>query len=348
MKKHLFNITAAALAVLCSCNSDDEATQAQQPSQIRLTSTLEGNVTRSFDASNIPVNNTVWVWADQINASNSIRSVYFKAWKLTTDGNGSLSSTKAKNYPATNGLDFFGLKGNFNTTIDEGTTELPVYDVEKELDGIIHVIEPDQTTSADYYKSDLLYAQLKEQTATNSAAELNFYHMLSRVQIVLIPRNGGTNNNLLGTTDLQSATVTILGVKNKVKFTADRSVDINNEETGRALREAMLTIPATDNEATSILVKTETSMAEDLTDSGYGDAIVAPKQTFAAGTRFIQVDYMGETTYFTLADDLTLESGKRYRFKLFIDRIGHTYTVRPTIADWNDVDGGEMWVESNE
>lgn len=342
-------LTALTALTACSASDDEAATGA---AEIRLSSTVESQLTRSFGATNIPNLSTVWVWADQINATNNDRMDYFNAWKLTANGSGTLSSSKAKLYPATNALNFYGMKGNFTTSITEGTTLLPVYDTEKQLDGIVHEIKDDQQSDPDYYASDLLYAQLKNRTATNGDAVLNFYHMLSRVQIVLVLGNGGNSNNLLTKDDLKDAVVTILGVKNKVKFTPDTTKNISltgetsdDKEPGRLLREAMLTLPTTDNNATTITVKTEVSTESDLTDNSYADAIVAPKQSFAAGTEFIKVEYMDRTTYYRLAEDLTLESGKRYRFKLYIDRIGSTYTVHPTIAAWTDVDGGEKWVE---
>ena len=333
-----------------SCSSDDEQIAKQQ--EIHLSTNIEAHTTRSFDATNIINQSTVCVWADQINATNQTRMDYFFAWKLTSNGSGALSSSRAKLYPATNALNFYGMKGNFTTEITEGTTQLPVYDTEKELDGIIHQVKDEQKNANDFHASDLLYAQLKNRTATNGDAVLNFYHMLSRVQIVLIPGNGGTNNNLLSTTDLEDAVVTILNVKNKVKFTPDTTKNISqtgetsdDKEPGRLIREAMLTIPASDNDASTITVKTEVSTEANLNDRSYADAIVVPKQTFAAGTNFIKVEYQGRVAYFRLADDLTLESGKRYRFKLYMDRIGGTYTVRPAIANWNVVDGGTKWVE---
>ncbi len=343
---------AVALMALTACsNNDDEPTIAQQQ-EIRLSSTVEGPLTRSFNSANITNQSTVWVWADQINATSGLRMDYFFAWKLTANGDGLLSSSKAKLYPATNALNFYAMKGNFTTDITEGTTQLPVHDTEKQLDGIVHEVKADQTAANDFYASDLLYAQLKNRTATNGDAVLNFYHMLSRVQIVLVPGNGGTNNNLLSTADLEDAVVTILGVKNKVKFTPDTTKNIaltgettDDKELGRLLREAMLSIPTTDNVAAEILVKTEVSTETDLNDNSYADAIVVPLQTIAANTNFIKVEYLGNTTYYRLANDLTFESGKRYRFKLYIDRIGSTYTINPEINDWVAVDGGTKWVE---
>ena len=340
------------MAVLCSCSNDETEPSVGQQQEIRLSSAVEGPLTRSFNATNIPSQSNVWVWADQINATNGSRMDYFFAWKLTANGSGGLSSSKAKLYPATNALNFYAIKGNFVSELTEGTSQLPVHDTEKQLDGIVHQVKADQTAAADFYASDLLYAQLKNRTATNGDAVLNFYHMLSRVQIILIPGNGGTNNNLLGKSDLENAVVTILGVKNKVKFTPDTTKNISltgettdDKEPGRLLREAMLSLPTTDNEPAEILVKTEVSTESDLSDNSYTDAIVVPGQTIAAQTNFIKVEYMGNTTYFQLADALTFESGKRYRFKLYIDRIGDTYTVHPTIADWTAVDGGTKWVE---
>ena len=330
-------MAAAALCVLGSCTSDD-APVAQQPREIRLTSAVDGATTRSFDAANIPVNSTVWVWADQINGTNNLRMDYFFAWKLNANGNGGLASTKAKLYPATNSLNFFGLKGNFDATITENTTLLPVKDTEKELDGIIHLISDDQTKAADYNSSDLLYGQLKGRTATNGDATIPFYHMLSRIQVVLIPGYGGDNNNLLNTESLSNAVVKVLDMYDCVKFTADTTKNIGDATTGRDLREAMITIPSI-AEKKPITIMTETSTEADLTDGGYGDAIVAPtKADLPVGTKLIQVDYMGRTTYYTLTEPLRLESGKRYRFKLYLDRIGDTYTIVPdlTVTPWGE------------
>ena len=47
---------------------------------------------------------------------------------------------------------------------------------------------------------------------------------------------------------------------------------------------------------------------------------------------------MVPTTYYTLTEPLRLESGKRYRFKLYLDRIGDTYTIVPdlTVTPWGE------------
>lgn len=344
-----------ALTVMTACSSNDDEVAVAQQREIRLSSTIDGQSTRSYDAANITNQTSVWVWADQINATNDLRMDYFKAWKLTANGSGGLSSSKAKLYPATNALNFYALKGNFTTDFTEGTSELPVHDAQKELDGIIHEVKADQKAAVDFYASDLMYAQLKNRTATNGDAVLNFYHLLSRVQIVLIPGYGGTNNNLLNKSDIENAVVTILGVKNKVKFTPDTTKNIaavdelSTNEPGRLLRAAMLSIPVTNNDPAEIVVKTEVSTDSELDDKSYGDAIVVP-QTIAKGADFIKVEYMGNTTYYRIPDGqedqpLTLESGKCYRFKLYLDRIGSTYTIQPTIDDWTAQDGGTKWVE---
>ena len=343
MKRHFLYIAALSMVVLYGCSNDNSSVSKndQKQVEINLSSELdESGLTRSFEATNIPVNSTVWVWADQINASNNERMDYFYAWRRTADGTGKLNGSSVRLFPATNVLNFYAMKGNFTTTITEASTLLPEYDVDKGLDGIVHTVNADQTTAAAFHQSDLLYGQLKDQAATNSSVAIPFYHMLSRVQVVLIPGHGLITNNQLNAEDLHDAVVTILNVKNKVKFTADKTKNIalvdpstNDPEPGRALRQAMLSLPAIDNDAATITVKTEVSTEGDLKDNSFGDAIVVP-QTIPAGN-FIKVEYLGRETYFRLTEPLELLSGKRYRFKLYLDRIGGTFEFNPvTVETW--------------
>ena len=349
---------SAVLTGLTACSSDDAAPAAQQTREIRLGTTV-GDVTRSNDATNLLNGDTVYVWADMVNPSTTPATVteYFNAWALKANGVGGLSTLAAGNaklFPATNMLNFYALVGNFGKkTVEEqevpmitdGTTELPT------TEGIRHTVLDDQTTAEAYYKSDLMYAVKLEQEPISDAVVLPFKHLLSRIQVVLVAGNGMT------TTELATATVKLLDMKRQVIFTPDKSKDF----TSATDLAAMVTIPATAQHS-DILLSTNTVAAAadaigDANKTAYADAIVVP-QTIAWSTALIEVDYLSDggnlrQTYYRLPDGtgteetaFKIESGKQYRFRLVCDRLGETYTVVPTVADWTaSTQSGGVWVE---
>ena len=330
---------SAVLTGLTACSSDDAAPAAQQTREIRLGTTV-GDVTRSNDATNLLNGDTVYVWTDMVNPSTTPATVteYFNAWALKANGVGGLSTLAAGNqklFPATNMLNFYALVGNFGKrTVEEqqvpmitdGETELPTT-------GILHTVLDDQTTAEAYYKSDLMYAVKLEQEPVSDAVILPFKHLLSRIQVVLVPGNGMT------TTDLTGATVELLNLYRQVTFSPDKSKDF----TSASDLASMISIQALVAQQGNILMSTNTVATSadaigDANKTAYADAIVVP-QTIAKGTQFIHVSYMGRDTYYRIPDGdsdqpLVLESGKQYRFRLVCDRLGDTYLSDIAIDDW--------------
>ncbi len=345
MKKYLIIVTVVALAVLSACSGENSQEQKKYHANaeqlpIKLGSSL-GDATRSNNASNLINGDTVWVWTDMINGATSAVGEYFKAWALKANGVGGLATLQAGNtklFPATNVLNFYAFVGNFGKEtegeriglpkVDEGNTVLPTEG------GIRHTVMSDQTTPESYYKSDLLYAVVKNQEPISSAVVLPFKHLLARIQVVLVAGNGMT------TADLSGATVKLVNLTRQVTFTPDKESDFSSQGT----LANMLSIPMNAQHSdilmtTSVISSTDVDDAKAANSTVYADAIVVP-QTIGKGAKFIQVDYKDRTTYYRIPngatdEPLTIESGKQYRFRLIADRIGETFEFTPvTVEEW--------------
>ena len=350
MNKHLIIITVVALAAFTACSSEDSrpaGDMARGQLEIRMGSSV-GELTRSNNASNLLNGDTVYVWTEMINGATQEVGEYFNAWALKANGVGGLSTLVAGNtklFPATNVLNFYALCGNFGVETEGERTDEPMIEAEVTplpTTGIRHTVLSDQRSPEAYYKSDLLYAMVKNQEPISEAVVLPFRHLLSRVQVVLVAGSG------VSTTELSTATVKILNLKRQVAFNA------NPDET-ETTREAYASMLSQSNlfQTGDILMATNTvATASDATAPGstvYADAIVVP-QTIAKGEKFIQVDYLDHTTYYRIPNgsgdsDFELESGKQYRFRLIASRIGDTYLMNVSIDNWDVQSGTAVWAE---
>lgn len=353
MNKILISISVVALTVVVACSSDEErwrADGAEGSQPISLSSWI-GEATRSNNATNLISGDTVYVWGDMVNASTSAETMYFKAWAMTADGLGNLSPLLAntnKLFPATNSLNIYALCGNFGVIAEglprEGEPTIEPEKADFPSTGIRHTVLNDQTTSDAYYKSDLLYAVKKNQEPISDAVVLPFRHMLSRIQVVIVAGNG------LVPSELNNATVTLLGMKCQVTFSPNKAKDY----TSLTDRTSMLSIPAA-AEPVNILMATNTVAAvEDAQAANsmvYADAIVVP-QTIAKGANFIKVEYLDNTTYYRIpngANDepMTFESGKQYRFRLIADRIGDAHLFDAvTVESWGAATNKPIWLDT--
>ena len=352
MKKYLITITVVALTVLSACSSDDSHKQKQNHATaeqlpIKLGSSF-GDETRSNNATNLISGDTVWVWTDMINGATQAVGEYFKAWALKANGVGGLATLEAGNtklFPATNVLNFYAMVGNFGKETEGERTGLPMIDAENTplpTTGIRHTVLSNQTTAEAYYKSDLLYAVVKNQEPISQAVVLPFKHLLSRIQVVLVAGNGMT------TSDLDGATVTLLNLKRQIAFNPDKDGDF----TSQSALAGMLSWSNLFQTSDILMATNKVSDVSDATaasSTAYADAIVVP-QTIAKGANFIKVEYLGRPTYYRIPngtndEDLVLESGKQYRFRLIADRIGSSYEMQISIADWTTMPGQAMWAE---
>lgn len=306
---------AAATMILAGCSNDENEVADSWNGEIRLTSGVTVQTRSNTQATQIQEGETVYVWADKTSSTPN----YIKAWTLTADGSNGFKDNSTPQYYPTDGsnLDFYALHGNFaSDAFTENTTVFPTT-------AIVHSVEADQS-GADmgaYAKSDLLYAVQKNVARSKDAVELTFYHMLSKVEVALKSGDGNP--------DLEDAVVTILGTKLKADFTPNKSATI----TEQVARADMIAITGDDNNATPITIRTKTTDNFD-TNTEYGEAVVLPKQTISQNTPFIQVKLSNDAvfTYKIPAGGLTLESGKKYTYKITVNQTGLTVTSK--IENW--------------
>lgn len=317
MKTRLLMSISAAMLTLAGCTNEDQVEAVDNwNGEIRLTSGVTTQTRANTQATQIQKDEIVYTWADK--ATVPTATEYIKAWTLTAGGSNDFTGN-SQYYPTDgSNLDFYALHGNFkDATFTEGSTAFPTT-------AIVHSVEADQsgTDMKDYAKSDLLYAVKKGVTRSSSSVELTFYHLLSKVEVAL--KSGDGNPNLEG------ATVTIEGTQLKADFTPNKIVDM----TSQSARAGMIAITGTNNEATAIKIRTVTTNDLD-TNTEYGEAVVLPKQTISQNTAFIQVTLANNAVFsykIPDADGLTLESGKKYTYKITVNQSGLTVTSK--IDDW--------------
>lgn len=307
---------AATALVLVGCSNDENEITDSWNGEIRLTSGVTVQQTRAnTQATQILRGEKVYVWADKASSTAD----YIKAWTLTASSNNNFTGT-SQYYPTDGNLDFYALHGNFEEgTFTENATEFPTA-------AIVYSVEADQsdTNMENYAKSDLLYAVKQGVARSKDAVELTFYHMLSKVEVAL--KSGD------GTPDLENAVVTIEGTKLKANFTPDKSATM----TEQSARADMITISGSNNEATPIRIRTVTTNDFN-TNTEYGEAVVLPNQTISKDAPFIKVTLADGAAFSYKIPDaagLTLESGKKYTYKITVNQTGLTATSK--IEDWTE------------
>lgn len=319
MKAKLVALSMAAVALaMAGCSNDENEGVDNWNGEIRLSSGVAVQTRANTQAEQIQKDETVYAWVDK---AATVAASYINAWTLTAQGNGSLTGS-SQFYPTDDSsLDFYALHGNFASgEFTEDDTAFPEA-------AVVHSVEADQsgTDMKNYAKSDLLYAVKKGVTRSSNAVELPFYHMLTKVEVAL--KSGNGNPNLTG------ATVTIEGTKLKAEFTPSKDVAMDDQ----SARENMITIPSDDNEVASVKIRTVATDNLD-TNTEYGEAVLLPKQTIAENVTFIKVALQdGATFSYKISDigGLTLESGKKYTYKITVNQSG--LSVSSKIDDWIQV-----------
>lgn len=164
-------------------------------------------------------------------------------------------------------------------------------------------VEADQSTPANYCKSDLLYSKKAEAYGRQSAAHsLTFYHKLSKLTYELVQGSGKP--------DLTGATVQWMNVEKAATFKAE---------------------DGTVGAATSSNVGTITPHAT------YG-AIIVP-QTVAASKQLLEVTLeSGGTLYYSTPsaeEERKFEGGKKYHYKITVNL--SSLSVESQVSPWTPV-----------
>lgn len=320
MKLKLF-MTMAAVALIAASCSNDGSEVTDGPIELRLTSGVEVQQTRSnTQAEQIANGEKIYAWMDEVSATE-----YIKAWSLTADGSGSLTGSD-RYFPASgNSVDIYALHGNFaSDAFTENTTTFPG-------SALTVAVEANQTPNDDgrmakYVQSDLLYAIQKNVSRSGASGnvktqELTFYHLLSKVEVAL--KTGA------GSPDLSGATVTIENTKLKADFTPNKTATMSSQSE----RAAMVDITGSENPIAPITIGNATcsNFAEGVV---YNEAIIVP-QTLATNAQFIKVQLKGNAALYYKISETTFESGKKYIYNITVNLTGLTATTK--IEDWQPV-----------
>lgn len=319
LKYTICGVSAAMLA-LTGCNNDT-LPGGDALTEIRLKSGLEvmSRVYTPKQESQIASGEKVYIWSDK--ASNGVS--YFNAWELTADGSGGFNALPdgEKRYFPDSGneiINLYAIHGNFGGGVVKNETAFPV-----QGNPVVHSVETDQTAGGNYEKSDLLYATKHDIEKTKDVIALEFYHMLSKMEIAIRPGDGLTKD------DLEGATVKIVNTKIQAEFVPEKVGDLSAVNRG-----GMLSAIGTAQDITLPTVSVENDGNEFISADNYGEAIVVP-QELTSGTKFIEVKPEGMAPlYYKLASDFTIESGKKYTFHITVNLT--ELEVTSSIENWKD------------
>ena len=214
--------------------SNDESLSTEERVPICLTASnigVETRVTGNVQNTQIAEGEKVYAWVDAVDGEAN----YIKAWALTaTDtessensGNYNLTGT-TQYYPLNHrNINLYAVHGNFTEAITEGTTERPTT--------LTHTVETNQSSSANYQKSDLLYVASSNITFGTNPVSLTFSHLLSRIVIRL--KQDNTRIRFNEEEKLKNSTLTIEGTMyhQGTLSVSDGSFTINNTATTNAL-----------------------------------------------------------------------------------------------------------------
>lgn len=310
MKKYF--LFAAALFALASCNNDEEIT-GNEPQEIRLSSSIavQTRATHNLDEA-LKADEQVHVWVDDAGSGVTNPELYanniFKA-----GARGALSGDTPMFFPSTgNNVNIYAIHGNFGSTDLDNFWGTP----------ITHSVAQDQQSSVTdagkgYAVSDLVYCKKADVARQKSVVNLEFEHLLSKVEVVLVQGNGAPGIK----------SVEIINTKLNAQFTPDKASAWSVSAAGTITDGNPITI---DNGLTN---ETD-AKGTDETKKVLNEAIIVP-QTLTNGTQFIRVttDKDGVLVY-ALDKGTEFNAGYKYRYTITANLTGLVVTA--TITPWSD------------
>lgn len=307
MKQSAIIYAMVALA-LTACSNDENLDNLNDPVELRLTSGLEvqTRATHNLDTQ-LKNGEKVHVWVDDATTDENL----YVNNTLTADGGGSFTGGQPMYFPSTgNGVDIYAIHGNFGADFTD------FWSAEQ-----THTIAQDQKSSGDgYAKSDLVYAKHTNVARTKQAVNLEFRHLLSKIEVVLVQGEGKPTIEK----------VEILNTKLDAKFTPSKTDDFTLTASG---------------ESNPIVIDTDLTSKTDAagTDESkkkLNETIIVP-QYLTNGTPFIRVTTTegGELIY-RLPENKTFNPAKKYRYTV-IANLTELKVVSAKITDWTKETGDD-------
>lgn len=332
-RKQVLTAVVTSLFITTACTLEKEIQEEiNAPVALQLSSRIKASTRSNTQSTSITEGQTVYAWADKTTGDPHI-----KAWTLRAKGDNTFTGS-ARYFPQSGeALNIYALHGHFGTDMREDITDFPA-------SGLIHTVSADQTTTVEYAKSDLLYAAEKSVARTGASGGtkrlvLNFYHLLSKVEIALKAGTGLTRN------DLNGATVTLMNTKLKADFRPEQDNEISDGTT----RAAMVRPAATENTPEPILIPAKVIPGDDFSGADYAEAVIVPQTIGDAGEiPFIKVNLASGRELYYKINNKTFESGKKYIFNITVNLPG--LEVTSGIEDWADggTTSGDAEADENE
>lgn len=355
--KNIFILAINAIA-LVACSQDRELSYENSPNTpkaIQIRSNLADlAMTRTFgDASDQTQSETIlsgqyvyaWVEDYDAGAATPSSSPYINGWLLSANGSNGFTGTTFY-YPSTgHNVDVYCLHGNITGfTTDKtapaeavkGTTAL----ASNYPSSIVHTVMADQSSAANYAKSDLLIGGVKNVKDLSAAVEVKMVHKLSKIEVFLKIDDNVTvtgnqlrdaNTKIYILNDNTTATIASLSKPAAPDFTSATSVD--DKSAVIASYGGTVAASATTSVTQIQMYKTKTDASADAaaTLPVFAEAIFVP-QTVAANTPFIKVALADGGTLTAKIAETEFKPGLKYVYTVTVKRTG--LQLSSSIYDW--------------
>lgn len=316
MKATNYILFAAAAIALAACSNDGlPGDDPNAPVEIRLTGGLEVQTRTSHNLDMmLKTGEQVHVWVDD--AGNVADKELYKDRELTAGDDGALTG-ETMYFPQTgNAVNIYAIHGNFGEATDwsEGGFWAT---------GITHTVAQNQKSGEDgYAKSDLVYAKSTDVARTKSAVNLQFSHLLSKIEVVLVQGAGSP----------RISKMEILNTKLEAFFTPDKANGFKVIDNGTAGGNPI--------EIDTDLTSAADAAGTDENKKNLNEAIIVP-QTLTSGEPFIRVTTAegGELIY-RLPEDKTFDPAKKYRYTITAN-LTELKVVSAQITDWTKETGDD-------
>lgn len=315
-------IYAITAFVLAACNNDENLDKLNGPVELRLTSGLEvqTRATHGLD-DKLGTGEEAHVWVDDAGNSNEL----YPNNILTSGADGALTGGTTMFFPENrHDVDIYAIHGNFGVNPDFTN----FWETEQ-----IHSVAQDQRSNGDgYAQSDLVYAKKTDVARTNKTVNLNFQHLLSKIEVVLVSGAGSPS----------ISKVEILNTQLDAKFTPSKTKAFTVAASGELNQENPIAID------TDLTPKADAD-GDDESKKKLNEAIIVP-QRLDANTEFIRITTTegGELVYKIPAEGRTFEAGKRYRYTITANLTGLTIIAELYVWKHNpfeDIEDGEANME---